>query len=85
MAVASLLLEIKWPLVALLIALYAIRKVISYNRLRQFKGPPGTGFSDIPHSRAFLSGKCHEWYAEVSEKYGESLRCPHANPVCPLI
>lgn len=58
------------PLLAALLLLYIAHSARVYAKLRRFKGPRWTGFSDWPHSRALLGPSCHEWYAEVSEKYG---------------
>lgn len=58
------------PLVAALFVLYLARTVIAWARLRQFTGPRWTGVSNIPHGKAALSEKCHEWYAKVSKEHG---------------
>lgn len=39
-------------------------------RLRKFRGPFGTGVSWLWHSCAVLSGNAHQWYGDVTEKYG---------------
>lgn len=54
-----------------LIAVYLYIKVHSFIKLRRFKGPWLSRFSEIPHIRAFLSEECHNWYTEVSNKYGQ--------------
>lgn len=53
-----------------LAALYLAYKVVTYLRLRKFRGPPLTGLTDLPHSRAMFHGECHKWYAEANQKYG---------------
>lgn len=53
-----------------LAVLYVLKTITTYTRLRQFRGPRWTGISNWPHSIAMLRGKCHEWYAEVNQKYG---------------
>ncbi|KAH9871815.1 hypothetical protein J1614_006072 [Plenodomus biglobosus] len=45
-----------------------------YWRLRRFKGPRTTGISWIWHSKAVASGKSHEYYGDVCEKYGPIAR-----------
>ncbi|KAM9880438.1 cytochrome p450 [Verticillium dahliae] len=62
------------PLVAALFVLYLARTVIAWARLRQFTGPRWTGVSNIPHGKAALSEKCHEWYAKVSKEHGPIAR-----------
>jgi hypothetical protein len=59
-----------WLIVSALLAVYLADKVLSYNKLKDFKGPPGTGFFDSIHSRALLGLRCHEWYGEVIKEYG---------------
>ena len=81
MAVTALLSESKWTLAATGLVLLVIRKLIVYNKLRHIAGPPTTGFFEFWHSLAFLSGKCHEWYAHANEKYGKV----HLISLCRLI
>ncbi|KAJ5865564.1 hypothetical protein N7534_000117 [Penicillium rubens] len=57
-----------------LLGLYVFRIIATYVKLMQFRGPPGTGISNWPHSMAMLRGNCHEWYAEVNKKYGPIAR-----------
>ncbi|CAI7583618.1 unnamed protein product [Penicillium glandicola] len=57
-----------------LLTLYIFRVLTNYVKLRQFRGPLGTGISNWPHSMAMLRGNCHEWYAEVSKKHGPIAR-----------
>lgn len=61
--------SVTW-LVTLLIGLLSFYLWATYTKLKQFRGPRWTGISNWPHSLAILSGNCHEWYAEVSQKYG---------------
>ncbi|VUC29153.1 unnamed protein product [Clonostachys rosea] len=51
--------------------LYSLQTCVVYFRLRKIKGPWLTGISDWPHSLAMLSTRCHEWYAEANQKFGE--------------
>lgn len=57
------------PLLGFLVVVFFINKLVVYARLRQFRGPRWTGFTDLPHSKALLQN-CHEWYADISDKYG---------------
>ncbi|KAL2864022.1 cytochrome P450 [Aspergillus lucknowensis] len=57
-----------------LLAFYVLGIITAYAKLRQFRGPRWTGISNWPHSLAMLSGRCHEWYAEVSNKHGPIAR-----------
>jgi hypothetical protein len=54
---------------------YVVRVIANYAKLRKFRGPAWTGVSNWPHSMAMLSLNCHEWYAEVSRKYGARHSC----------
>ncbi|KAK1995933.1 cytochrome P450 [Colletotrichum falcatum] len=54
--------------------LYVIKRIALYAKLRQFDGPWWTGITHLPHSRAILTPNCHEWYAEMNEKYGTFAR-----------
>ena len=53
-----------------LIAVWIYKTITDYAKLKNFKGPRWTGVSNWPHSLAILHNKCHEWYAEVNNKYG---------------
>lgn len=63
-----------WLIASGLFVVYLVQKILAYKKLEQFRGPPGTGFFDFFHSRALLRLKCHEWYGEVTNKYGTSKR-----------
>jgi hypothetical protein len=56
-----------------LVILWIVKTITSYAKLRQFQGPRWTGISNWPHSLALLRHNCHEWYAEVNNKYGMFL------------
>jgi hypothetical protein len=60
-----------WQIITSISALYLARKIVVYNRLRKFHSPPLTGFTNFFHNRALIGRFCYEWYANVSEKYGE--------------
>jgi hypothetical protein len=62
--------ELRWLLASAVLVYYLGSKIRTYRRLKAFKGPFGTGFSEIPHTRALLSFKAHLWYKEVCDKYG---------------
>ncbi|KAH7122103.1 cytochrome P450 [Dactylonectria estremocensis] len=63
------------PLLAgALAVVYLAKTIAAYARLRKFKGPFWTGFTNWPHSKALLLNTCHEWYGEISEKYGPIAR-----------
>lgn len=58
------------PVVCLLTAYLVLERCREYWRLRHFKGPQTTGISWWWHSRAVIGGKAHEYYGDVTEKYG---------------
>lgn len=47
-----------------------IHKLRAYYRLRQFPGPPLSGFTNLLLSNAIYNADAHLWYANISEKYG---------------
>ncbi|EGR45583.1 uncharacterized protein TRIREDRAFT_67964 [Trichoderma reesei QM6a] len=57
-----------------LIGLFIVGRIIQFNRLRTFKGPFLTHFTNLPHRKALFKERCHEWYAEVCETYGPIAR-----------
>ncbi|KAL2858433.1 cytochrome P450 [Aspergillus pseudoustus] len=71
---ASLSGQLVAALVGALVGLYIVRTLTTYAKLRSFRGPSWTAISNWPHSMAMLSGHCHEWYAQVSKKYGPIAR-----------
>ncbi|KAJ6080543.1 hypothetical protein N7467_010296 [Penicillium canescens] len=63
---------LSWQAVTLLyilLRLYIYRTIMTYAKLREFRGPSWTGISNWPYSMAMLRGNCHEWYIEVNKKY----------------
>lgn len=53
-------------------AVAVVRRLLLIIRLAGVPGPWATHFTHMPHSRAMLGGECHNWYAEMSRKYGTS-------------
>jgi hypothetical protein len=66
------LIEYRWPLLVGAIVLYSAGTLLRLYRLRHFRGPWATAFSSIPHKIQTYYGESHNWYREVSEKYGTS-------------
>ncbi|KAK6216228.1 hypothetical protein LQW54_003802 [Pestalotiopsis sp. IQ-011] len=65
----------KWPVLVAAAALaYAAITVRAYLRLRHIPGPFWNGFSELSHTRAFLSENCYEWYTSLSDTYGPFAR-----------
>ncbi|PTB68611.1 cytochrome P450 [Trichoderma citrinoviride] len=52
-----------------LISLFVVGRILQFARLRSFKGPFLTNFTNFPHRRALFRQKAHEYYAEVCEQY----------------
>ena len=69
--------EFRWAIALAGVGAYVLQKLRAYWRLRRFKGPFGTGFFGLWHTRAVLSGRSHIKYREVSETYG-APECPRA-------
>lgn len=57
-------------LAAGLFGLLVVGRALQFARLRSFKGPFLTNFTNLPHRKALFKERAHEWYAEVCEKYG---------------
>jgi len=70
--------DIWWVLASVAVAAYISSKIRAYRRLRAFKGPFSTGFSEIWHSRVLLGLRSHVKYKEVCDKYG-AYQC---SPTC---
>lgn len=70
MAVVADIYAQRWQLAAALVVAYALIKFRAYWRLRAFRGPPGSGFTNFWHTRAFLEWNSHLWYDEICSKYG---------------
>jgi hypothetical protein len=66
--------ELRWLLALAAGVLYVGQKIQVYYRLKAFKGPFSTGFSELWHSRVLLSTTWHLKYKEVCAKYGTSCR-----------
>ncbi|KAK0738764.1 cytochrome P450 [Schizothecium vesticola] len=56
------------------IALYVGYKIQAFRRLSAFGGPFGVGFTSIPHSWSFLTGRSHLFYKEAIDAYGPIAR-----------
>jgi hypothetical protein len=68
------LLDFKWHLIGFAVLAYVFKVYRQYDRLKHFKGPFSTGFSEFWHSRAMLRNESHLKYGEVCEKYGPVAR-----------
>ncbi|SPO01826.1 related to pisatin demethylase [Cephalotrichum gorgonifer] len=74
MGILAKVYEFRWALVLAGVGTYVARKLRAYLRLRAFKGPPGTGFFGLWHSRALISWESHRKYREVIDQYGPIAR-----------
>ncbi|KAF6805135.1 pisatin demethylase [Colletotrichum sojae] len=70
MALFAQLYNFRWVAAFLLLTVYAGTKIRTYNRLKAFKGPFSTGWSEAWHILALLSFKSHLKYDEVIRKHG---------------
>ena len=59
-----------WFILSALLCLFIIDRIIVSSRTIKFKGPWLTNWSHFPHSKALLGPSCHDWYTEISTKYG---------------
>lgn len=76
MGILSQFYSLSWALASVLMAVYVCQKLRTYNRLKAFKGPFSSGWSEAWHIFAILSFKSHLKYDEVCKKYGTS-HCGH--------
>lgn len=68
--VVDFVLRLLPPITLLILAYHVLGRLEEYWRLRHFKGPATAGISWCWHSRAVFSGRSHEFYGNVTEKYG---------------
>lgn len=63
--------------VAIITIIHLIKRVKTYNALAEFKGPWLAGWSRLWLLRANSSGRMHEFYKDVNDKFGKSVtdRC----------
>ena len=73
MALIDAVLVARWPLIGVVILLYALRLFRQYYRLRAFKGPWGSGFSSLWMLYAVRTKRMHLEYARINEKYGKHI------------
>jgi hypothetical protein len=52
------------------LAVNVARRLLLCIRLAALPGPWASNFTHMPHSKAMLSGDCHNWYAQISKKHG---------------
>jgi SH3-like domain-containing protein len=71
MSLLAQLYALRWVLLSAVLVVYVADKYRKYNRLRQFDGPFGTGWSEFWHSRVILGLRSHLAYKDVNDKYGK--------------
>ncbi|KAK3296547.1 cytochrome P450 [Chaetomium fimeti] len=74
MSLFSALYESRWLLVCATLVAYLVYKVWVYRRLSAFKGPFGSGWSELWHSATTISTDAHAKYKEACDKYGPIAR-----------
>lgn len=74
MGVFTGLYDLRWAIASVLLGAYLLQKFRAYYRLRSFKGPWSTGWSDLWHVWAILSLKSHLKYDEACRKYGKCCK-----------
>jgi len=70
MAVLESLHEQRWALLAIALTALAVHRFLIFNKLRRFKGPWASRFTEIPHTLAWLDYNPHTYYRDISLKYG---------------
>ncbi|KAF6824305.1 pisatin demethylase [Colletotrichum musicola] len=53
---------------------FVINRLIFFVKLRHIPGPWWAHITHLPHSKHIIGPSCHEWYGEISEKYGPIAR-----------
>lgn len=71
MEIAAFVYDLRWIITVVLLGAYSLQKIRTYYRLSSFKGPWGSGWSELWHVRAILGLKSHLKYDEVCRKYGK--------------
>ncbi|KAK3947565.1 cytochrome P450 [Pseudoneurospora amorphoporcata] len=62
---------------------YIFTSITAWYRLKDFPGPPTTGFSNLWAARAIWTGKAHKFFVEAQEEYGPITRIgPNTLMVC---
>lgn len=61
-----------WLIGPVFLIILIVQKTLAYWRLRQFKGPPGTGLTNYFHSKEMIGPKLNDWYTSVAENYGKT-------------
>ncbi|KXH42947.1 cytochrome P450 [Colletotrichum simmondsii] len=61
------------PALAVLLCWCVVRRAALYVKLRHLGGPWWSGLTHWPHSKAIISPNCHEWYADINERYANFL------------
>ncbi|KAK6834242.1 hypothetical protein PG989_002902 [Apiospora arundinis] len=74
MEIAAFVYDLRWIITVVLLGAYSLQKIRTYYRLSSFKGPWGSGWSELWHVRAILGLKSHLKYDEVCRKYGPIAR-----------
>jgi len=76
MAVLESLHEQRWALLAIALTALAVHRFLIFNKLRRFKGPWASRFTEIPHTLAWLDYNPHTYYRDISLKYGMTSEPP---------
>ncbi|KAF2691046.1 cytochrome P450 [Lentithecium fluviatile CBS 122367] len=64
----------RWLLLFALLVLYTADKYRRYSRLRAFRGPFSTGWSELWHTNVLLKKRSHLAYKQVNDQYGPIAR-----------
>jgi hypothetical protein len=59
---------------AILVLIHCVRRYQTHGALEQFQGPWLAGWSRLWLLRANCSGRMHDYYKDVNDKYGMSIR-----------
>ena len=68
--ITSVLPSVRWYLVALAVAAYTLKLYRDYDRLKEFKGPWATPWTNFWLVRAVSGLQTHAELYEVCQKYG---------------
>ncbi len=77
MGMLSVLYDRWWWLALGGLVAITIQKIRVYARLSAFKGPPGSGWSELWHASTLLSSNGYAQYKEVCDKYGKFTLVQH--------
>ncbi|KAL2266725.1 hypothetical protein VTJ83DRAFT_6077 [Remersonia thermophila] len=70
----EVLIQNRWAILAGLLALWVVRRLLRFLKIRRFPGPWYTAWTGVPNTAGYYTGNMHHWYYEVTNRYGPIAR-----------